>query len=58
MFHDCPLVVKPASMPGCLLPKQNWRDSLPTDMLFSAASVLVVGLPSSEVPEGRMNYPV
>ena len=28
------------------------------DMLLSAVSVLVFALPSSEVPEGRMNYPV
>jgi hypothetical protein len=27
-------------------------------MLLSAVSVLVVVLPSSEVPEGLMNYPV
>jgi hypothetical protein len=27
-------------------------------MLLSAVSVLVVGQPSSEVPEGLMNYPV
>jgi hypothetical protein len=29
-----------------------------TDMLLSAVSVLVVAQPSSEVPEGLMNYPV
>ena len=34
------------------------RDSLPIDMLLSAASVLVVVQPSSEVPEGLMNYPI
>jgi hypothetical protein len=28
------------------------------DMLLSAVSVLVVAQPSSEVPEGLMNYPV
>jgi len=37
---------------------ETWRDSLPNDMLLSAVSVLVVGQPSSEVPEGFMNYPV
>jgi hypothetical protein len=58
MFHhDCPLAVKPASMPWCLLQK-TWRDSLPIDMLLSAVSVLIVAIPSSEVPERRMNYPV
>jgi hypothetical protein len=59
MFHhDCPQVVKPASMPWCLIPKQTWRDSLPIDVLLSAVSVVVVALPSSEVLEGLMNYPV
>ena len=38
--------------------KKNGRDSLPIDMLPLAASVLVVGQPSSEIPEGLMNYPV
>jgi hypothetical protein len=55
--HDCPLAVKPASMPWCLQ-KQIWRDSLPIDMLLSAVSLMVVALPSSEVLEGLMNYPV
>jgi hypothetical protein len=59
MFHyDYPLTVKPASMPWHLLPKQTWKDSLPTDMLPSSVSVLVVALPSSEVLEGLMNYTV
>jgi len=31
---------------------------LPIDMLLSAVSVLVVAQPSSEVPEGLVNYPV
>jgi hypothetical protein len=57
--HDCPLAVQPASTPRRLLPRKTWTDSLPTDMLLSAAvSVLVAALPSSEVPEGLMNYPV
>jgi len=58
--HDCPLAVKPASTPRRLVPKKKktWKGSLPNDMLLSAASVLVVGQPSSEVPEGLMNYPV
>jgi hypothetical protein len=56
--HDCPLVVKPASMPWCLLLKQTLRVSLPTDMLLSAVSVWVAALLSSEVPEGLTNYPV
>jgi hypothetical protein len=38
--------------------KKTWRDSLTIDMLLSAVSVLVVAQPSSEVPEGLMNYPV
>jgi len=59
-LHDCPLAVKPASMPRCLVhtKKKTWRDSLPIDMLLSAVSVLVVAQPSSEIPEGLMNYPV
>jgi len=56
--HDCLLAVKPASTPQRLLHKKTWRDSLPIDMLLSAASVLVVAQLSSEVPEGLMNYPV
>jgi hypothetical protein len=56
--HNCPLAVKTASTPWRLLPKQTWRDSVPIDILLSAVSFLVVALPSSEVPEGRMNYPV
>jgi hypothetical protein len=55
---DCPLVLKPASMPWHLLPKQTLRDSLTIDMLLSAVSVLVVALLSLEVPEELMNYPV
>jgi len=59
MFHhDCPLAVKPASMPRRLVHKKTWRDSLPIDMLLSAVSVLVVAQPSSEFPEGLLNYPV
>jgi hypothetical protein len=38
--------------------KETWRDSLPIDVLLSAVSVLVVAQPSSEIPEGLMNYPV
>jgi hypothetical protein len=56
--HNCPLVVKPASMPWHLVHKKTWRDSLPIDMLLSAVSVLVVAQPSSKIPEGLMNYPV
>jgi hypothetical protein len=37
---------------------QTNLDSVTTDMLLSAVSVLVVVLLSSEVPEGQMNYPV
>jgi len=37
---------------------QNWRDSLPIDMLLSAVSVLVVAQSSSEIPEGLMNNTV
>jgi hypothetical protein len=54
--HDCPLAVKPASTPWRLLPKQTWRDFYL--LLLSAVSLLVVALPSSEVPEGFMNYSV
>ena len=38
--------------------KKTWRNSLPTDMLLSAVSVLVVAQSSSEIPEGLMNNPV
>jgi hypothetical protein len=37
---------------------KTWRDNLPTDMLLSALSVLVVAQPSSEIPQGLMNYPI
>ena len=33
--------------------KKAWRDSLPSDMLLSAVSVLVVAQQSSEFPEGH-----
>jgi len=56
--HDCPLAVKPASTPRSLVKKKTWRDSLSIDMLLSAVSVLVIAQPSSEFPEGLMNYPV
>jgi hypothetical protein len=56
--HDCPLAVKPGSTPRRLVHKKTWRDSPPIDMLLSAASVLVVAQPSSELPERLMNYPV
>jgi hypothetical protein len=56
--HDCPLAMKPESTPRRLVHKKTWRDSLPIDILLSAVSVLVAGQPSSEVPEGLMNYPV
>ena len=38
--------------------KKAWRDSLPIYMLLSAVSVLVVAQPSTEIPEGLMNYSV
>jgi hypothetical protein len=50
--------MKPANAPWHLLPKQTWRDSLPTDLFLSAVSVLVAALPSSEIPEGFLIYPV
>jgi hypothetical protein len=56
--QECPLAVKPESTPQRLILKQTRRDSLPTDMLLSAVSVLIVALPSSEIPEGLMNYSV
>jgi hypothetical protein len=55
--HDCFLTVKPTSMSWRLVHKKTWRVSLPIDMLLSAVSVLVVALPSLEVPEGLANYP-
>jgi hypothetical protein len=56
--HDYPLAVKTASTPRRLVLKKTWKDSLPLDMLLSAVSVLVVVRPTSEVPEGLMNYHV
>jgi hypothetical protein len=56
--HDCPLAVKPASTPRRLLPRKTWKHSLPIDTLLSVVSVLVVALPSSQVPDGLMNHPV
>jgi hypothetical protein len=56
--HDCPLAVKPASAPWRVLPKQTLRDSVPIDMLLSDVSILVIELPSSEVPEELTNFPV
>ena len=50
--------MEPGSTPRPLVQKKNWRDSLPTDMLLSAVSVLVVAQSSSEIPEGLMNNPV
>jgi hypothetical protein len=50
--------VKPANTPFCLLPKKTWRGSLPIDMFLSAVFVFIAALPSSEIPEGLMNYPV
>jgi hypothetical protein len=56
--HYCPLAVKPADRPWHLVYKQKTcRDTLPIDMLLSVVPVLVVGQPSSEIPEGLMNYP-
>jgi hypothetical protein len=46
-LHYCPLAVKPTSTPW-LIPNQNWRDSLPIDMLLSAVSVLLVALPNTK----------
>jgi hypothetical protein len=57
--HNCPLsgeTCKYATAPNTQ--KETWRDSLPIAMLLSAVSVLVVVQPSSEVPEGLMDYPV
>jgi hypothetical protein len=54
--HDWPLAVKPASTPQRRAHKKTFF--LPTDMLLSAVSVLVVAQPSSEVLEGLANYPV
>jgi hypothetical protein len=56
--HDFPLAVKPASRTRRIVHKKNWRDSLSIDMLLFAFFLLVVAQPTSEVPEGFMNYPV
>jgi hypothetical protein len=56
--HDCPLAVKPASTPRRLVHKKTWRDSLSIDMLLSAASVLAVAQPISNILKGLMNYPI
>jgi len=61
--HDCPLAVKPASTPRRLVQnktnkQKNCERFSTIDMLLSTVSVLVVAQPSSEVPEGLMNYPV
>ena len=56
--YDCLLAVKPASTPWRLVHKTRRRDSLPTDMLRSAVTVLVVAQPIAEFPEGLTNYPV
>jgi len=57
--HDCPLAVNPASTPRRPVHKKKTRrDSLHIDMPLFSVSVLVVAHPSSEVPEGLMNYPV
>jgi len=58
-LRDYPLAVEPGSKPRPLVQKKKtWRDSLPIDMLLSAAYVLVVAQSSSEIPEGLMNNPV
>jgi hypothetical protein len=49
--HNCPLALKPLSTPWHLVHTQTSRDSVPTDMLLSAVSVLVIALPTSEIPE-------
>jgi len=56
--HYYPLAVEPASTPRPLVQKKTLRDSLPSNMLLSAVSVLVYAQSSSEVPEGLMNNPV
>jgi hypothetical protein len=52
--HDCPLNgknCKYAMAPSTQNKKKTWRDSLPINMLLSAASVLLVVQQSLEVPE-------
>jgi hypothetical protein len=56
--HDCPVVVKPASMPRSLGHKKTWRDSLPIDMLPFGVTIPATVPQRSEIPEGLMNYPV
>ena len=57
-LHDYPLTLEPGSTSRPLVQKKTWRDSLPSDMLLSAVSVLVVAQSSSEIPDGLMNNPV
>jgi hypothetical protein len=48
-----PLAMKTASKPW-----HTWRGSIYIDKVLSAISLLFVALPSSEVPEELMNYPI
>jgi hypothetical protein len=59
MFHhDCPLAVKPASMPRRLVQKKTWRDSPPVDMLLFSVTIPATVPQRLEILEGLMNYPV
>jgi hypothetical protein len=55
--HVCPLAVKPASTPWSLYPNKL-REILYLLICSFLRSVLVVGLPSPEIPEGPINYSV
>jgi hypothetical protein len=56
--HDCPLAVKPASTPQCLVHKKTWRDPVPIDMLPFGVTILATVPQRSEIQEGLMNYRV
>jgi hypothetical protein len=56
--HYCPPSGETCKYAGCLVHKKKIGEySLPIDMLFSAASVLVVAQPSSKVLGGTYELP-
>jgi hypothetical protein len=60
MKNGCTLKKYPRNVSKAKAPstKKTWRDSLPTDMLLSAVSVLIVAQSISEISDGLMNNPV
>jgi hypothetical protein len=56
--HNCPLPVKPAGTPRCLVHKKTWIDSLRVDMLHFGVTIPATVPQRSEIPEGLVNYPV